>query len=291
MFRHRLLIPCFFLTASTPVYAGEALEAYARRCDEAIGITVPDFICEAGTLVPTEHHQANFDGSAAKYRPKRACDRPNQLNEECDPGSRFQVLPGSNDRAFAVAHCRKQGLNSAEYGDIAVIQHNRENGATCFYQALADWEDDSARTSVRSPLKGDVKAPSKGTSAWPWMTPEKTARIGCVGCHDNGPIFRSPYLSRAMKNGKPLLPGAGDGRSTTINLITSWGRTSRRGVPTRSRSRETNATSAIVSVRVTSSSTERHPRARHASSAAAPPRHPRRTRTPIRRPRRYGRGT
>ena len=211
MLRHRLLIPWFFLTASTSVFAAESLEAYARRCDEAIGITVPDFICDAGTLVPTEHHQANSDGSPAKYRPERACDRPNQLNEECDPGSRFQVLPGSNERAFAVAHCRKQGLNSAEYGDIAVIQHNKENGATCFYQALADWEDDSTRTSVKSPLKGDVKAPSKGTSAWPWMTPENTARIGCVGCHDNGPIFRSPYLSRAMKDGKPLLPGAGDG--------------------------------------------------------------------------------
>ena len=211
MFRQRLLIPCFSLTASTSVFAGESLEAYARRCDEAIGITVPDFICDAGTLVPTEHHQANSDGSVAKYRPKRACDRPNQLNEECDPGSRFQVLPGSNDRAFAVAHCRKQGLNVGEYGDIAVIQHNRENGATCFYQALADWEDNNTRTVIRSPLKGDVKAPSKGTSAWQWMTPESTARIGCVGCHDNGPIFRSPYLSRAMKDGKPLLPGAGDG--------------------------------------------------------------------------------
>ena len=141
MFRHRLLIPCFFLTASTSVFAGEALEAYAKRCDEAIGITVPDFICDSGALVPTEHHQANSDGSPARYRPKQACDRPNQLNQECDPGSRFQVLPTSNERAFAVAHCRKQGLDATEYGDIAVIQHNKENGATCFYQALADWED------------------------------------------------------------------------------------------------------------------------------------------------------
>jgi len=213
MFPHRLLIPWVFLTASTSAFAGENLEAYAKRCDEAIGITVPDFICDAGTLVPTEHHQPNSDGSRASYRPKQACDRPNQLNQECDPGSRFQVLPGSNERAFAVAHCRKQGLDAGEWGDIAVIQHNRENGATCFYQALADWEDERTRERVTTPLKGDVKAPSKGTSAWPWLTPDKTAHIGCVACHDNGPIFRSPYLSRVVKDGHALLPGAGDGTS------------------------------------------------------------------------------
>ena len=211
MFCHRLLILWVFLTTSTSVFAGETLEAYAKRCDEAIGITVPDFICDAGTLVPTEHHLANSDGSPARYRPQRTCDRPNQLNQECDPGSRFQVLPGSSDRAFAVAHCRKQGLNAGEYGDIAVIQHNKENGATCFYQALADWENPNTRTTVKTPLNGDVKAPSKGTSAWSWLTPAQTADIRCVACHDNGPILRSPYLSRAMKDGQPLLPGAGDG--------------------------------------------------------------------------------
>ncbi len=197
------------LAASTSAFAGDTLEEYAQRCDEAIGITVPDFNCDNGTLVPTEHH-TNPDGSPAKYRPKQACDRPNQLNQECDPGSRFQVLPGSNDHAYAVAHCRKQGLSAGQYGDIAVIQHNKDNGATCFYQALADWEDEHTRTTVKTPLNGGVKAPSKGTSAWPWLTPAKTADIGCVACHDNGPIFRSPYLSRVVKDGQPLLPGAGD---------------------------------------------------------------------------------
>ncbi len=210
MFRYRMLIVWIFLAASTSSFAGEALEAYAQRCDEAIGITVSDFNCDDGILVPTEHH-VNPDGSPARYRPKRACDRPNQLNQECDPGSRFQVLPGSNDRVFAVAHCRKQGLGSGQYGDIAVIQYNMDNGATCFYQALAEWVDDRTRDGVTTPLSGDVKAPSKGTSAWPWLTPEKTADIGCGGCHDNGPIIRSLYLSQVKKDGQPLLPGAGDG--------------------------------------------------------------------------------
>ena len=81
------------------------------------------------------------------------------------------------------------------YGDIAVIQHNRNNGATCFYQALGN-------------LDGNVKAPSKGTSAWPWLTPAGTASIGCAGCHDNGPLIRSPYLTQIT--GPNALPGAGD---------------------------------------------------------------------------------
>ena len=142
MFWYRVVVLSTLLVTSTSASAGDTLEEYAQKCDEAIGVTVPDFKCDDGTIVPTEHHQTNPDGSPAKYRPKRACDRPNQLNQECDPGSRFQVLPGSNDRAFAVAHCRKQGLGSGQYGDIAVIQHNKDNGATCFYQALAEWEDD-----------------------------------------------------------------------------------------------------------------------------------------------------
>jgi hypothetical protein len=61
-------------------YGGDTLEEYAQKCDEAIGVTVPDFNCDSGTLVPTTHF-ANGK-----------CDRPNVLNKECDPGSRFQVL-------------------------------------------------------------------------------------------------------------------------------------------------------------------------------------------------------
>jgi hypothetical protein len=186
MFRYS----CAFLmiiAAVASAYGGDTLEGYAQKCDEAIGVTVPDFNCDSGTLVPTVHF--------ANGR----CDRPNVLNSECDPGSRFQVLTYTAD-AYVVAHCRKQGLSDGHYGDIAVIQHNQHNGATCFYQALGN-------------LNGDVKAPSKGTSAWPWKTPAQTARISCGSCHDNGPLIRSPYLTQIT--GPNALPGAG---STRFNL-------------------------------------------------------------------------
>jgi hypothetical protein len=162
--------------------ASDTLEEYAQKCDQAVGVTVPDFTCEAGTLVPTTHF-ANGK-----------CDRPNRLNEECDPGSRFQVLTRSEE-TYVVAHCRKQGLPDGQYGDIAVIQYSGTNGATCFYQGLGQ-------------LPGEVKAPSKGQSAWPWITPNGTAAIQCGRCHDNGPLIRSPYL--AQVTGSNALPGAGD---------------------------------------------------------------------------------
>jgi len=193
MLDQRLLIASIFISASTLAYAGDTLEQFARKCDQAIGVTVPDFNCDVGTLVPTTH----LTPANAPYD-KGTCDRPNQLHQVCDPGSRFQVLKRTSS-AYVVAHCRKQGhpMDNGRYKDIAVIQHNTTNGATCFYQAL----DDN--------LKGDdVKAPSKGISAWSWKSPATTAAINCAGCHDNGPIIRSPYLSQIT--GPNRLPGAGD---------------------------------------------------------------------------------
>src|SRR5215472_7387091 len=176
-----------FIGASTSAY-GETLEAYSRTCDLAIGVTVPDFVCDNGTEVPATHLVNGV------------CDRPDQLHQDCDPGSRFQVLT-NNASAYVVAHCRKRGnaINNGQYGDIAVIQHNRINGATCFYQALQ---------ALPQSLSGNVKAPSKGRGAWPWLTPAGTAAIGCAACHDNGPIIRSPYLTQIT--GANKLPGASD---------------------------------------------------------------------------------
>jgi hypothetical protein len=174
----------------------DELTQYAQACDQAIGVTVPDFKCDEGTEVPT----TNLTPPDAKY-PNGNCDRPNHLNQECDPGSHFQVLTNSPD-AYVVAHCRKEGLAAGQYQDIAVIQYNRNNGATCFYQALGT-------------LNGNVQAPSKGVGddgvgGSFWMTPTeiRDSTFPCGSCHDNGPLIRSPYL--AQITGANALPGAGD---------------------------------------------------------------------------------
>ncbi len=195
-----LAIPFFIASAlmASPAALADELPDYARECDDAIGATVQDFDCDAGAEVPGQG--TLYSGN----HPSATCDEPNRLDKDCDPGSHFQVLTRTDD-AYVVAHCRKKGNASGVYGDIAVIQYNRKNGAICFYQALGT-------------LPGQVKAPSKGgPSAYPWFTPSATAYVGCGGCHDNGPFIRSPYLNQIEKDqpspGKDnTIPGKDDTR-------------------------------------------------------------------------------
>jgi hypothetical protein len=187
---------CVFVLISIwpNIVNAESLESYAKKCDAAIGVTVPDFNCDNGTPVPTTH--LDIFGN---------CDEPNRLNKECDPGSMFTVLSKNTPSVFVVAHCRKKGYGPGRYGDIAVIQTHRKTGATCFYQSHVSEASDGGEG-----LNGDVKAPSKGTGAWPWMTPAQAALAGgCVSCHDNGAVIRSPYLAQ-LKTGADALPGATD---------------------------------------------------------------------------------
>ncbi len=170
----------------------ENLQEYAARCDAATGVSVPAFDCDdpAATEVPMTHpHYA--PGSTTHVQ---TCDKPNRLNSECDPGSRFHVLVRTPD-AFVVAHCRKKGNAPGQYGDIAVIQHNEKNGATCFYQE-----------GPATGMSHSVVAPKVANGDW--IQPASVKGENCVGCHDNGPIIRSPYL--AQITGANKLPGAGD---------------------------------------------------------------------------------
>ena len=191
------LIGCAFLVPGA-ARASDTLVDYAKKCDVAIGATVPKFNCDKGTEVP----EGNNNGQP--YGWSRICDRPNVLNHECDPGSHFKVLL-DDENASIVAHCRKMRDKTDEdgkYGDIAVIQYSKKNGATCFYQALAE---DGPR------LPAEMPAPSTGSA--PWFSPTKTAGIHCGECHDNGPFVRSPYLAQLkdIAGAADVLPGSHDG--------------------------------------------------------------------------------
>lgn len=185
----------------------DTLSEFAQKCSEAIGVDVPAFNCDDGTLVP----QNNLTGTY----PDQFCDAPSVLLDQCDPGSRFHVLAQTNEAAI-VAVCRKQGNADGFYGDIAVIQYNRINGATCFYQGAL------------GTLPAQVTAPSAGNDPvqgdFPWMDPADTAEINCVGCHDNGPFIRSPYLAQLRNEPMNRLPGTNEG-SGAWDQPTTWNKT------------------------------------------------------------------
>ena len=169
----------------------DTLAQYSAKCDAATGITIPSFNCSAGV-------EPGGQGSGSP------CNTPNVLNGVCDPGSRFQVLPGSNANAVAVAHCRKQGNAANFYGDIAIIQTNKVNGATCFYQALGTLPGEN----IPAPISGE-NAPWKDGSGH-WISPQGTEAIGCTACHDNGGLIRSPYLAQ-LKTAPHALPSTAAG--------------------------------------------------------------------------------
>lgn len=164
--------------------ARESLQEYAARCEDAMGGEIPGFECEEGSPIPNED----------PIPPGNLCNAPNVLNRECDPGSKFQVLKrGENDGIYIVAHCRKIGWAEGDnhFADVAMIAHNKNTGATCFFQALgADLSG-----SVVAPRKSQSTKPSEDTY-YKWQDPATTASQRCIGCHDNGPFLRSPYLGQ-----------------------------------------------------------------------------------------------
>lgn len=168
----------------------ESLPWMAHKCAAAMGnygngkpIEVTGFNCNDGVEVPDTH--PNGGGF-----PFQVCDRPNVLNGECDPGSRFQVLVDTENtakqRVTIVAHCRHRNKGT-DYGDVAVIAHNFGTGDTCFFQD---------KNSGGGTLPSDVPAPKDDYTNKFWGTPAATAAIRCVQCHDNGPFIRSPYLTQ-----------------------------------------------------------------------------------------------
>jgi hypothetical protein len=46
MLNHRLLVLWIYTASSTSAYAGDTLQVFAPKCDQAIGVTVPDFNCD-----------------------------------------------------------------------------------------------------------------------------------------------------------------------------------------------------------------------------------------------------
>ena len=185
----------------------QSLAAYADECFKAIGEDVPGFNCDKDSTDVPENHL-----TGPGY-PSDFCDAPNVLNHECDKGSRFHVLKQTPDVEI-VAHCRKKGHRDGTFGDIAVIQYNQKNGNTCFYQALGP------------ALPAEMPSPSAtGGGVAVWQDPMTTAGQNCIGCHDNGPFIRSPYLAQLRGEATNRLPGTKQDANGRWDQRFSWNKT------------------------------------------------------------------
>lgn len=179
----KLVFSALLLFSYCHLASAETLKEYADKCAAEIGVAVPAFNCQTFEISL---------GEGSTYGSSSPCDFPNRLNRKCDPASRIKILHNDANVAI-VASCRKDGSNTntndSIYNDIAVIQHNKKNGATCFYQALTN-DDGSVAPSPNSlPVPG---------APFEWYSPSATADINCVGCHDNGAFMRSPYMANAL---------------------------------------------------------------------------------------------
>ena len=166
----------------TPVGAAVTFANFSATASVGLAVT------SHNTGATTTATLSQFSWTADVPYGTAVCDRPAVLTGSCDPGTKFQVVAQSQDAA-AVAHCRKHDQTSPNlYGDIAVIQYNKNNGALCFYQALGTLDG------------SNVPAPSATTAgSLTWMSPASTRGSNCVGCHDNGGFIRSEYIAQLGK--------------------------------------------------------------------------------------------
>ena len=118
------------------VAAAQNRAQYAAQCAAEMG-TIPAFNCLDGVVLPITVN------GVEQSQPVTACDNPVQLglggNGQCVPFSRLLRLPTNNPATEAVAICRKYNASNGPgdpiFADIAVIQHNKATGRTCFFQS------------------------------------------------------------------------------------------------------------------------------------------------------------
>ncbi|WMS42759.1 hypothetical protein RDV64_22335 [Acuticoccus sp. MNP-M23] len=142
-----------------------------------------------------------------KHISHKMCAHPEDLNGRCVVDSRLGVLSrGSGSTGVDIVFsCRKKtGVDEVQvvsgvadqdkltFQDIAVIQHDRATGNTCFYQYFA--------SGPVPEIPMDHKIPAA-------MQPEGMEFWGkfsgydiCTGCHTNNAFVRSPHYNFALQD-------------------------------------------------------------------------------------------
>ena len=183
------------LSVAAPGCAATRAE-YAAACAAEMG-AVPPFNCMQGDIIPIKVN------GASTTTPVNSCDAPVQLggpDTPCMPLARLLRLNSGVSTVETVAICRKYHASSgstdaqrqadSNFHDIAVIQHNKATGNTCFFQSHVDPSPALNGSSVPAP--GDPSA--QGDTYW--LPPASVGSIQCIGCHSADPFIWSPYVAQ-----------------------------------------------------------------------------------------------
>ena len=176
---------------------------YAQQCAAEMG-QIPSFNCMEGAVIPITKN----GNTLSIATPGEDCDNPVQLGlgvSQCVPYSRFLRVNTGNPNVETVVVCRKykendNGPNDSKFTDIAVIQHNKGTGNTCFFQS--DLHKNLDGTSVPSPQENSANASRY------WLEPSSVGPGGitCTSCHDADPFIWSKYITQIanINNWNPL---------------------------------------------------------------------------------------
>ncbi|HEX3763510.1 MAG TPA: hypothetical protein VHW23_32665 [Kofleriaceae bacterium] len=193
----RLLLLVSIATLTPRPAAGDPPDraGYAAQCAAEMG-KIPAFNCLDGQLL-----DITVNG-ASQTQLVGDCDKPVQLGlgggSQCVPFSRLLNLNTGNSNVTTVAICRKYfastGPNDPRFDDIAMIQHDKASGRTCFFQSQLEADLDGR--TVPSPSDTTAQA------AKYWFDTPSVSGIGCPKCHAADPFIWSSFVAQKADLGK-----------------------------------------------------------------------------------------
>lgn len=166
---------------------------YAKQCAAEMGSIPTGFNCLDGTVIPITKN------NIPQNQPIEDCDKPIQLggpDTPCVPFARLLRLNTGVSSVETVVVCRKYHASSnlkekdPIFHDIAMIQHNKLTGNTCYYQSPPHEPRDGSH--VPSPQEDSPAAKNM------WLEPGSTGpnNIKCTNCHDADPFIWSQYVAQ-----------------------------------------------------------------------------------------------
>lgn len=187
-----------------PCGSPETLEGYACHCAEALGSLEP-WSCLDGDVIPVTRDGVSLDLDDPDYF--ATCDRPAWLLPNgCLPNARVGRLEarGRDGRpldgvqwVYICRHVQPRGSGETTFENVALIGHDPESGATCFFQGPHVSSTDTAR--IPPPDEPPNATPDGAPKAADFWGPTAEAVLGeraCLRCHDADPWIHSPYVDQ-----------------------------------------------------------------------------------------------